>query len=87
MKVKKNLFLDEKAVAIGERIVAQKGRGSLSELVEKSLLAMGDLEPEDYSPYHGQPIPRPGDPRYEYLLRKHGGGPPGRRLRAGGRRR
>lgn len=74
MKVRKHLSLDVRAVAIGERIVAQKGQGGLSELVEKTLLAMGTAEPEDFSRHHGRPVPRPGDARYEYLVRKHGGG-------------
>ena len=74
MKVKKSLELDVRAVAIGERLAAQRGKSGLSALVEEQLLAMGKPEPEHYSPYHGKPMPRPGDPRYEYLERKHGGG-------------
>lgn len=73
MKVKKNLYLDQRAVRAGERAARRAGAESLSALVEKHLLELEREEEEHFSPYHGKPVPRPGDPRYEYLERKHGG--------------
>lgn len=72
MKVKKNLYLEQRAVLVGERLAREQGAGSLSALVEKILLAMAPDEAEHYSAAHGRPVPRPGDPRYEYLEHKHG---------------
>lgn len=71
MKVRKNITLSRQAILRGE--LAAKRRGSsLSALVERHLLSLGNEkeESEHYCPQH-QPAPRPGDARYEYLARKH----------------
>jgi hypothetical protein len=71
VKIRKNITLSEKAIAVGEKLAALHGT-SLSALVEKQLLSSGEeLEAEHYWPKVGRPIPRPGDPRYEYLRKKH----------------
>ncbi|HEY3761241.1 MAG TPA: hypothetical protein VGN23_05790 [Verrucomicrobiae bacterium] len=71
MKIRKNLTLSEKAIAVGEKLAALHGT-SLSALVEKQILASRtELETEHYWPKVGRPIPRPGDARYEYLRKKH----------------
>lgn len=73
MKVQTNLTLDSRAVAAGERLVAAGVADSLSAVVEKQLLARAaEAEEEHFSRHHGRPAPRPGDPRYEYLVAKHG---------------
>jgi hypothetical protein len=74
MKRRKNLFLSAKAVARGEQIALETGR-SLSAVVEEQLLAIPapGVENEDYWPGPPmKPVSRPGDPRFEYLKRKHG---------------
>lgn len=73
MKLRTNLSLDARAVAAGKRVARLRGEKSLSALVEKQLLALEREagEAEDYSPHHGKIIPRPGEARYEYLIRKH----------------
>lgn len=71
MKIRKNITLSKQAIASGER-AAKKRDTSLSALVERHLLSLADVpeESEHYCPQR-KPIPRPGDARYEYLLRKH----------------
>ena len=71
MKIRKNITLSRKAIAIGERAARKRG-ASLSALVERHLLSLGNEadEPEYYCAFH-KPVPRPGDARYEYLMRKH----------------
>lgn len=71
MKIRKNITLSEKAIAIGERAAKKRG-ASLSALVERHLLSLGNEvdESEHYCPQL-KPIPRPGDARYEYLQKKH----------------
>ena len=71
MKIRKNITLSRQAIANGER-AAKKRRASLSALVERHLLSLGNEadESEHYCPQH-KPVPRPGDARYEYLIRKH----------------
>ena len=73
MKRGKNLSLSPKAIARGEQIAAEKGK-SLSAVIEEQLLAMPspDVKQEDY--WRGpplKPVARLGDPRAEYLRRKH----------------
>ncbi len=72
MKVRKNLLLDEEAVTRGER-AARERRVSLSALVEKQLLSIPSLaeEKEFWPGPPGKPLSRSGDPRHEYLRRKH----------------
>jgi len=71
MKIRKNITLSAKAIAVGEKLAALHGT-SLSALVEKQILSGGaELEAEHYWPEAGRPIPRPGDTRYEYLRKKH----------------
>jgi len=71
MKIRKNLTLSAKAIAVGEKLAALHGT-SLSALVEKQILSGGaELETEHYWPEAGRPISRPGDARYEYLRKKH----------------
>lgn len=73
MKVRKSLYLDRQAVDAGERAAARVADGSLSQLVEKQLLSLRSAsEPEHFSPHTGKPIRRSGDPRHQYLKRKHG---------------
>ena len=70
MKIRKNITLSSKAIAVGEKLAALHGT-SLSALVEKQILSGGaELEAEHYWPEAGR-IPRPGDARYEYLRKKH----------------
>ena len=73
MKIKKNLLLSEKAVALGQRQAKATGLRSLSALVEKKLLSgtSNDLEGEHYWKKQMKPVSRPGDARFEYLKRKH----------------
>jgi hypothetical protein len=72
MKIRKNITLSRRAVLSGERAAKKRG-SSLSALVEKHLLSLGD-ETDESEHYcrQGKPVPRPGDARYEYLIRKHG---------------
>ncbi|MGH7990648.1 MAG: hypothetical protein ACREDS_10740 [Limisphaerales bacterium] len=71
MKIRKNITLSEKAIAVGERLAALHGT-SLSALVEKQILSSGaKLETEHYWLEAGRPVPRQGDARYEYLRKKH----------------
>jgi hypothetical protein len=71
MKVRKNITLSARAIAVGEKLAALHGT-SLSALVEKQILAgSAELETEHYWSEAGRPIPRPGDARYEYLRKKH----------------
>ena len=71
MKIRKNITLSEKAIAVGEKLAALHGT-SLSGLVEKQILSGGaELETEHYWHEAGRPIPRRGDARYEYLRKKH----------------
>ncbi len=72
MKRRKNLLLDERAVARGER-AARERHLSLSALVEKHLLSIPSVgEEEEFWPGPpGKPVLRRGEPRYEYLRRKH----------------
>lgn len=71
MKIRKNITLSEKAVAVGERLAASH-RTSLSALVEKQILSAGaEFETEHYWHKAGRPVPRNGDARYEYLRKKH----------------
>ncbi len=60
---RKSLLLDARAVAAGERVVAERGAASLSELVEKALMAMQPSEFGDFSRHRGKPLMRPGEPR------------------------
>ncbi|HEV2331112.1 MAG TPA: hypothetical protein VGY56_20205 [Verrucomicrobiae bacterium] len=71
MKIRKNITLSRQAILRGE--LAAKRRGSsLSALVEKHLLSLPDnVDESEYYCAQGKPVPRPGDPRYEYLIRKH----------------
>ncbi len=69
MKIRKNLTLSAKAVAVGEKLAALHGT-SLSALVEKQILS-GGAELEHYWSKPTRPIRRPGDTRYEYLQKKH----------------
>ncbi len=71
MKVRKNITLSREAILIGERAAKKRG-DSLSAVVERHLLALAEdgNEGEHYCKKH-KPIPRPGDARYEYLIRKH----------------
>ena len=71
MKIRKNITLSRQAIASGERAAKKRG-ASLSALVERHLLSLGNAteEAEHYCRQH-KPIPRPGDARYEYLMRKH----------------
>ena len=71
MKVRKNITLSAEAIAAGERAARKRG-ASLSALVERHLLSLGNDKAEDghYCPRR-KPVPRPGDARYEYLMRKH----------------
>ncbi len=73
MKLRKNLTLDEKAVARGERVAAQH-KLSLSALIERQLLSLpAEAEAGDYWPGPaGALLDRPGDPRTEYLKAKYG---------------
>jgi hypothetical protein len=71
MKVKKNLYLETRAVRAGERAVARAGVDSLSELVEKHLLELERAEPEHFSKHHGKPFPK-NERRYKFLVKKHG---------------
>lgn len=72
MKLRKNLLLDANAVARGERAAHERNL-SLSALVEKHLLSIPTLaeETEFWPGPPGKPLKRPGDPRSEYLRRKH----------------
>jgi hypothetical protein len=72
MKVRKNITLSRQAILRGERTAKKRG-SSLSALVERHLLSLGDDadESEHYWPEAGRPVPRPGDARYEYLRKKH----------------
>lgn len=72
VKIRKNITLSRQAVLLGERVAKKRG-ASLSALVERHLLSLGEYdveEPEHYAPQR-KPVPRPGDARYEYLIRKH----------------
>jgi hypothetical protein len=71
VKIRKNITLSRQAIQRGERTAKKRG-SSLSALVERHLLSLGDDadESEHYCAQH-KPIPRPGEPRYEYLIRKH----------------
>ena len=74
MKRRKNLSLSPEAIARGEQIAAETGK-SLSAVIEDQLLAIPAprAAQEDYWP--GPPLKpagRRGDPRGEYLKRKHG---------------
>ena len=71
MKIRKNITLSRQAILRGERAAKQRG-SSLSALVERHLLSLGNEadEAEYYCAQH-KPVPRPGDARYEYLMRKH----------------
>ncbi len=72
MKIRKNLLLDERAVARGERAARERNL-SLSALVERQLLSMpaAGEEGEFWPGPPGKPLSRPGDPRHEHLRRKH----------------
>ena len=71
MKIRKNITLSSKAIAVGEKLAALHGT-SLSALVEKQILSGGaELEADITGPKPAWPIPRPGDARYEYLRKKH----------------
>jgi hypothetical protein len=71
MKIRKNITLSRQAILSGERAAKKRG-ASLSALVERHLLSLGGEadESEHYCPQR-KPVPRPGDARYEYLMRKH----------------
>ena len=71
MKIRKNITLSREAIASGERAAKKRG-ASLSALVEKHLISLGHEtdESEHYCSPH-QPVPRPGEARHEYLMRKH----------------
>lgn len=72
MKIRKNITLSQQAILRGER-AAKKCGASLSALVERHLLSLGDDADESEHYWHeaGRPVPRPGDARYEYLRNKH----------------
>ena len=71
VKIRKNITLSEKAIAVGERLAALHGT-SLSALVERQILSSGAaLKEEHYWREAGRPVPRHGDARYEYLRNKH----------------
>ena len=71
MKQRTNITLSPKAVAAGKKLAALHGT-SLSALVERQILAgLAELDDEHYWPVVGRPVARPGDPRYEYLRKKH----------------
>jgi hypothetical protein len=71
MKIRKNITLSAKAIAVGEKLAALHGT-SLSALVEKQILSGGAaLEPAHYWSKPTRPVPRPGAARYEYLQKKH----------------
>ena len=71
MKVRKNITLSPQAILRGERTAKQRG-SNLSALIERHLLSLGEDvgESEHYCARH-RPVPRPGDARYDYLIRKH----------------
>jgi hypothetical protein len=73
MKARMNLTLSPPAIARGTRAAAARDL-SLSQLVEKHLLAIPELdEPEEF--WEGpalKPVVPAGDERAEYLQRKHG---------------
>jgi hypothetical protein len=74
MKRRKNLVLSPKAIARGEQLAAEKST-SLSQVIEDQLLAVPIGETADEEYWSGpalKPISRPGDPRHQYLKRKHG---------------
>lgn len=72
VKIRKNITLSRQAILRGERAAKKRG-ASLSALVEKHLLSLGDASEESEHYWHeaGRPVPRPGDARYEYLRKKH----------------
>jgi hypothetical protein len=74
MKMRKNLLLDERAVSRGEQAARERNL-SLSALVEKQLLSIPRLRKEEEDEFWpgppGKPVRRQGDPRYDYLRRKH----------------
>jgi hypothetical protein len=73
MKIRKNITLSRQAILRGERAAKKRG-ASLSALVEKHLLSLADGDASEESEHYcaqAKPIPRPGDARYEYLVRKH----------------
>ncbi len=71
MKIRKNITLSRQAIASGEHAAKKRG-ASLSALVERHLLSLGnDLEESEHYCPQLKPIPRPGDARYEYLQKKH----------------
>jgi hypothetical protein len=72
MKLRKNLTLDAKAVARGERAAAQR-KLSLSALIEKQLLSLpAEADEDEYWPGPaGAMLERPGDPRTAYLKAKY----------------
>lgn len=73
MKRRKTLSLSQRAIARGEQIAAESGK-TLSAVVEEQLLTIPTVGTESEEFWAGpplKPIKRPGDPRYEYLKRKH----------------
>jgi hypothetical protein len=72
MKVRKNLLLDERAVARGEKAARDRNL-SLSGLIEEHLLSIPNPEEEEefWPGPAGKPLKKAGAPRYEYLRRKH----------------
>lgn len=70
MKVRKNLSLEAKAVKAGERAAKRSGLGSLSELVENTLLALDAEEEEHFSKHTGKPLPL-NDARRRRLASRH----------------
>ena len=72
MKLRKNLSLDARAVAAGQRLADEHENGNLSAVVEKQLLALArEGEAEHFSRHTGTPVARPGEARFDYLKRKH----------------
>jgi len=73
MKVRKNLSLDSRAVAIGQQLAAA-AQTSLSRIVEQRLTGPDATAEELNAPYWnrpGRPVPRSRDRRFEFLTRKH----------------
>lgn len=74
MKRRKTVSLSTQAIARGERIAAEAGK-TLSAVIEAQLMATppaGDSTEEFWPGPALKPVKGGGDPRYEFLKRKHG---------------
>jgi hypothetical protein len=76
MKRRKTILLSEQVIARAERFAAESGK-TLSSLVEEQLLTLPSINSqrdpeEDFWPGPAlKPLKRSGNPRFEYLRRKH----------------